>query len=70
MRKMFANVLITGRTLITDRCYKVSRFILTKLTLLMLRLLHPKHKNAKLFENHLNPVMFVFIRKLLLSTHR
>ena len=22
----------------------------------------PKHKNAKIFENHLNPVMVVFIR--------
>ena len=25
---------------------------------------HPKHKNAKIFENQLNPVMLVFIGKL------
>ena len=28
------------------------------------------HKNAKIFENHLNPVMLVFIGKLSPSTHR
>ena len=27
----------------------------------------PKHKNAKIFENHSNPVMLVFIGKLSLS---
>ena len=31
------------------------------LTLPKLRLLGPKHKDAKTFENHLNPVMLVFI---------
>ena len=29
-----------------------------------------KHKEAKIFENHLNPVMLVFIGKLSLSTLR
>ena len=29
-----------------------------------------KHKDANIFENHLNPVMLVFIRKLSLSTLR
>ena len=24
-------------------------------------LIHPKHKDAKIFENHLNPVILVFI---------
>ena len=28
----------------------------------MLRLFHPKHKDATIVENHLNPVMLVFIR--------
>ena len=32
-----------------------------------LRLLS-KHKSAKIFENHLNPILLVFIRKLSLST--
>ena len=32
--------------------------------------LRPKHKDAKILENHLNPVMLVFIGKLLLSTLR
>ena len=31
---------------------------------------HTKHKNAKIFENHLNSVMLVFIGKLSLSTFR
>ena len=31
---------------------------------------HPKHKNPKIFENHLNPVVLVFIGKLSLSTLR
>ena len=31
---------------------------------------HPKSKDAKIFENHLNSVMLVFIRKLSLSTLR
>ena len=31
------------------------------LTLTMLRLLLPKHKDANIFENHLNSVMLVFI---------
>ena len=30
----------------------------------------PKHKEAKIFENHLNPVMLVFIGQLLMSTLR
>ena len=30
----------------------------------------PKHKDAKIFENHLNPVMLVFIEKLLLGTNK
>ena len=30
----------------------------------------PKHKDAKIFESHLNPVMFVFMRQLSLSTLR
>ena len=35
---------------------------------LMLRLyFHPKHKDAKIFENHLNSVMLVSIGKLSLS---
>ena len=33
----------------------------------MLRLLCPKHKDAKIYVNHLNPVMLVFIRKLSLN---
>ena len=37
------------------------------LTLTMLRLLLSKAHKAKIFENHLNPVMLVFIGKLLLS---
>ena len=32
------------------------------LTLPMLRLPYPKHKDAKIFEKYLNPVMLVFIR--------
>ena len=40
------------------------------LTLLMLRLLCLRHKNSKLFENHLNPIILVFIRKLSSSTFR
>ena len=31
------------------------------LILSMLRLLHPKHKDAKIFGNHLSPVMLVLI---------
>ena len=39
------------------------------LTLPMLRLLsYIKHKDAKIFGNHLNPVMLVFIENLSLST--
>ena len=30
----------------------------------------PKYKDAKIFENYLNPVMLVFIGKLSLSTLR
>ena len=30
----------------------------------------PKHKDPKIFENHLNPVILVFIGKLSLSTPR
>ena len=30
----------------------------------------PKHKDSKIFENHLNPVMLVFIGLLSLSTMR
>ena len=30
----------------------------------------PKYKDSKIFENHLNPVMLVFIGKLPLSTLR
>ena len=37
------------------------------LTLTLLRLFRPKYKNAKISENHRNPVMLVFIRKLSLS---
>ena len=33
----------------------------TQLTLPMLRLLSSKHKDANIFENHLNAVMLVFI---------
>ena len=36
----------------------------------MLRLLRPKHKNAKIFENHRNRIMLVFIWKLSPSTLR
>ena len=36
----------------------------------MLRLLSSKHKEAKIFENHLNPVILVFIGNLSLSTLR
>ena len=36
----------------------------------MLRLLYPKHNVATIFENHLNPVMLVFIGKLSLITLR
>ena len=32
--------------------------------------IHPMHKNAKIFENHLNPVMLVLIWKLSRSTLR
>ena len=35
----------------------------------MLRPLLSKHKTAKIFEKHLNPILFVFIGKLSLSTH-
>ena len=42
--------------------------ICTFVTLPMLRLLSSKHKDAKIFENHLNPVMLVFIGKLPLSS--
>ena len=31
---------------------------------------HPKHKDATIFENHLNPVILVFIGKLSMSTVR
>ena len=40
------------------------------LTFPMLRLLCPKHNDAKIFENHSSTVMLVFIRNLLLSTLR
>ena len=40
------------------------------LTLPMLRLLSFQHKNSKIFENHLNPVILVLIWKLSLSTLR
>ena len=36
----------------------------------MLRLLSPKHNDAKILDNHLNPVMLVFIGKLSLNTLR
>ena len=36
----------------------------------ILRLLSSKHKDAKIFVNHLNPVMLVFIGQLSLSTLR
>ena len=29
---------------------------------------HPKHEDAKIFEKHLNPIMFIFIGELWLST--
>ena len=35
-----------------------------------LPVLRSKHKDAKIFENHLNPLILVFIGKLLLSNHR
>ena len=39
------------------------------LTIQMLSLnFRPKHKNAKSFEKHLNPVMLVLFRQLSLST--
>ena len=38
------------------------------LILPMLRLFLSKHKDAKILENNLNPVMLVFIGKLSLST--
>ena len=41
-----------------------------KLTLPMLRLLLSKHKHPKIFKNHLNPVILVFIRTVSLSTLR
>ena len=31
---------------------------------------HPKHENTKIFENHVNPVIFVLIEKLSLSPVR
>ena len=31
---------------------------------------HPKDKDAKIYDNHKNPVMLIYIRKLSLSTHR
>ena len=34
------------------------------------RYFHPKHKDTKIFENHLYPVMLVFIRKLSPSSFR
>ena len=41
------------------------------LTLAMLRLCKgPKHKEGKIYENHLIPVMLVVIEKLALSSHR
>ena len=40
----------------------------TPLTLPMLRLLLSKAQEANIFENDLNPVMFVFIKKFSLST--
>ena len=43
----------------------------TVLTLPMLSgYFHPKHKGAKIFENHLNPAMLAFIGLLSLSTFR
>ena len=40
------------------------------LALPMLRYFCLKHKDPKIFENHLNPVMLEFIRKVFLSTIR
>ena len=40
----------------------------TPLTLPLLSYFRPKHNHAKIFENHPNPVMLVFIRELSLST--
>ena len=47
------------------------RRIHTNLTLPLLSgYFHPMHEDAKIFENHLNPVMLVFIGKVSLSILR
>ena len=45
----------------TSGCVAVMVMDENKLTLSMLRLLSAKDKDANIFENHLNPVMLVFI---------
>ena len=50
--------------------YTYPIFHTANLALPMLRLFCPKHKDAKTFENHLNPVMLVLIGKPSQSTLR
>ena len=40
---------------------RIFLFIISSLTFPMLRQLCPKHKDAKIFEKHLNPVILVFM---------
>ena len=47
-----------------------TRWFMTKASLTHSQSTHPKHKEPKIFENHLNPVMLVCIGKLLRRTHR
>ena len=67
--------LMTSRKVNLNTCQSLRRAIIRMcpyeaLTLPMLRLLCPKHKDAQIIENHLNPAMLVFIGKHLLSTLR
>ena len=49
---------------------EVMKIVNTRSTLPMLRLPSSKHTDAKILDYRLNPVMLVFIRKLLLNTLR
>ena len=51
-------------------CSNTTWALRLQLTLAVLRLLYLRHKTAKIFENNLNPIMMVFIGKLLPSTIR
>ena len=53
----------------TDAKYRINLFgPVAFLTLPMLRLFSPEDKDAKTFENYLNPVMLVFTGQLAPST--